>query len=264
MDEIAAEQSPEISISVVSHAQIQLIEDLLHDINQHCRTLSIELILTLNLDERLPFATDCFIFPIKVIRNLIPKGFATNHNQAFTYATGQFFCVINPDVRLNDNPFNALRACLQDSVIGIAAPLILNTSGEIEDSARRFPTPLKILCKAFGKCKDSDYLVKDKPIFPDWVGGMFMLFPRDVFKKIGGFDQRYFLYYEDVNLCARLRVKGYAVAVCPDAKAIHHARRSSHYSLKYLKWHLMSMIRFFCSSLFLKILWLRWTKKSHG
>ena len=264
MYEIAAEQSPEISISVVSHAQIQLIEDLLHDINQHCRTLSIELIITLNLDERLPFATDGFLFPIKVIRNLIPKGFATNHNQAFTYATGQFFCVINPDVRLNDNPFKALRACLQDSVIGVAAPLILNTSGEIEDSARRFPTPFKILCKAFGKCKGSDYLVKDKSIFPDWVGGMFMLFPRDVFKKIGGFDQRYFLYYEDVNLCARLRVKGYAVAVCPDAKAIHHARRSSHYSLKFLKWHLMSMIRFFCSSLFLKILWLRWRKKSHG
>ncbi len=262
MDKIAVEQSPEISISVVSHAQIQLIECLLHDIDQHCRASSIELILTLNLDEILPFASDSFVFPIKVIRNPIPMGFAANHNQAFTYAVGRFFCVMNPDIRLNGDPFKALLACLQSSAIGVAAPLVLSTSGEIEDSARHFPMPLKIFCKAFGRCKGSDYLVKNNPIFPDWVGGMFMLFPRDVFKKLGGFDQRYFLYYEDVDLCARLRLKGYEVAVCPDAKVIHLPRRSSHHSFKYLKWHLMSMMRFFCSFLFLKILWLRLTKRS--
>ena len=151
MDKIAAEQLPEISVSVVSHAQIQLIECMLHDINQHCRASLIELILTLNLDEVLPFAADNFVFPIKVIRNPIPMGFATNHNQAFTYAEGRFFCVINPDVRLNGDPFKALLACLQDSTVGVAAPLILSMSGEIEDSARRFPTPLKIFCKAFGR-----------------------------------------------------------------------------------------------------------------
>lgn len=262
MDDIAAEQPPEISISVVSHAQIQLIESLLQDIKQHCQTSSIELILTLNLDEVLPFAADSFVFPIKVIRNSTPMGFATNHNQAFAYAEGRYFCVMNPDIRLNDDPFKALLACLQDSTVGVSAPLILNMSGKIEDSARRFPTPLKIFCKAFGRCKGSDYLVKDNPIFPDWVGGMFMLFQRDVFKKLGGFDQQYFLYYEDVDLCARLRFKGYAVVLCPDAKVIHLARRSSHHSFKYLQWHLMSMMRFFCSSLFLKILWLRFTREN--
>jgi N-acetylglucosaminyl-diphospho-decaprenol L-rhamnosyltransferase len=260
MDKIAAEQSPKISISVVSHAQIQLIEFLMHDINRHCRASLIELILTLNLDEILPFTADSFVFPIKVIRNPIPMGFATNHNQAFTYAAGQFFCVMNPDVRLNGNPFQALLACLQNSAVGVAAPLVLDTGGEIEDSARRFPTPLKIFCKAFGRCKSSDYLVNNNLIFPDWVGGMFMLFPREVFKKLGGFDQRYFLYYEDVDLCARLRLKGYEVAVCPDARVTHLARRSSHQNFKYLKWHLMSMMRFFCSFLYLKILWLRLTK----
>ncbi|MDQ3267810.1 MAG: glycosyltransferase family 2 protein [Pseudomonadota bacterium] len=263
MDKISAGQSPEISISVVSHAQIQLLEPLLHDIGQYCQVPLIELILTLNLDEILPFAIESFAFPIKIIRNPIPMGFATNHNQAFTCAAGQFFCVMNPDVRLNDNPFQVLLACLQDSVVGVAAPLVLSMSGEIEDSARRFPTPLKIFCKAFGRCKGSDYLVKNNPIFPDWVGGMFMLFPRQVFKKLGGFDQRYFLYYEDVDLCARLRLKGYEVAICPDAKVIHLARRSSHQNFKYLKWHLMSMMRFFCSFLYLKILWLRLAKKYH-
>ena len=137
---------------------------------------------------------------------------------------------------------------------------MLSDSGVIEDSARKFPTPFKILCKAFGGCRGSDYAIKDETIFPDWVGGMFMLFRREVFEELGGFDEGYFLYYEDVDLCARLRLRGYKVALCPVAKVVHHAQRSSHRNFRYLKWHLASMIRFFCSSPFLKICWLRLTK----
>lgn len=261
MEKIAAERTAEISISVVSHAQIHLIENLLHDIDKHCRTLSLELILTLNLDEALTFAVDGFSFPIKVIRNSAPQGFAANHNQAFAYATGRFFGVMNPDLRLNDNPFPGLLACLQNPSVGVAAPLVLGESGEMEDSARHFPTPLKILCKAFGGCKGSDYVAKDDPIFPDWVGGMFMLFPWDIFEKTGGFNQHYFLYYEDVDLCARLRLQGYEVVVCPGARVIHYAHRSSYRSFKYFRWHMASMVRFFLSLPFLKICWLRLMRK---
>ena len=152
-------------------------------------------------------------------------------------------------------------ACLKDSSVGVAAPLVVDENGATEDSARRFPTPLKILSKAFGRCKGDDYIVKDEAIFPDWVGGMFMLFRRETFEQLGGFDPRYFLYYEDVDLCARLRLRGYEVALCPDAKVVHHAQRSSHRNFKYLTWHLASMLRFFASPPFLKICWIRLTKK---
>lgn len=261
MAQIATKALPQISISVVSHAQIHLIEYLLQDILHYCNVLPIELILTLNLSEVLPFEIEDFPFPIKVIRNSIPIGYGANHNQAFTYSTGQFFCVINPDIRFHGNPFITLLDCLQDSLIGVTAPLVLNPNGKIEDSARRFPTPFSILCKAFGKPKSSDYLIKGIPVFPDWVGGMFMLFPHDVFKQLGGFDQRYYLYYEDVDLCARLRLHGYEVAICPNARVIHSARRSSHHHFRYLKWHINSMTRFFCSSIFLKIVCLRLWKR---
>ena len=251
----------QISISIVSHLQSSLIEKLLNDIEQYCKASSIEVILTLNMHEETTFAGRHFSFPIKTICNQMPQGFAANHNQAFTHASGQFFCVMNPDLRLSDNPFPALLACLKDLSVGVAAPLVLGESGEMEDSARRFPTPFRIFCKAFGGCKDSDYVVKDAPIYPDWVGGMFMLFPRGIFDRLGGFDQRYFLYYEDVDLCARLRLLGYGVAICPNAKIMHDARRDSHRSFKYLRWHLASMIRFFCSPPFLKVCRLRLTKK---
>jgi GT2 family glycosyltransferase len=249
-----------ISISVVSHGHIHLIDNLLSDIDKHCQTLSIDMILTLNLEEALPFTEARFSFSIKIIRNPTPLGFSANHNRAFAQASGEFFCVMNPDIRLNKNPFPALIFCLQDASVGVVAPLVVNQNGEIEDSARRFPTPLKILCKALGGCKGSDYSVKNELIYPDWVGGMFMLFRREVFEKLGGFDERYFLYYEDVDLCARLRLQGYEVALCPDAEVIHHAHRSSHTSWKFMKWHLTSMARFFCSPPFLKIVWRRLVK----
>lgn len=249
-----------ISVSVVSHGQIDLIKNLLNDINAYCQESSLELILTLNLEENLPFATDNFVFPINVIRNTSPLGFAANHNKAFACSTGQFFCVMNPDIRLNENPFPVLLSSLQDSTVGVVAPLVVSVSGEIEDSARVFPTPFKIICKAFGGCKGSDYLIKNEPIYPDWVGGMFMLFPREIFEKLKGLNEGFFLYYEDVDLCARLRLLGCQVVLCPNAKVIHEAQRSSHKSFKYLSWHIVSMLGFFCSSVFFKIIWKKFTR----
>jgi hypothetical protein len=253
MAKIAPPGEPSISISVVSHLQIGLVAKLLADLDAYCDESRFDVILTLNLDEALPFDLDGFSYPIRLVRNVTPMGFGANHNQAFTYASGQYFCVMNPDIRLDRNPFNALMACFDGSSVGVAAPLVLNESGGIEDSARRFPTPLKILCKAFGRCRGSDYAITDAPVYPDWVGGMFMLFPRGVFEKLGGFDQGYFLYYEDVDICARLKLLGLNAVVCPQARVVHHAQRSSHRNLTYLRWHLRSMLRFFVSRVFWRL-----------
>ena len=251
---------PTISISIVSHLQAPLLNALLGDLDRCCKAYPLEVLLTLNLPEDLPFNTGDFSFPVIVQVNSLPKGFSANHNQAFKKLSGEFFCVMNPDIRLNNDPFPALISCLQDSSTGVAAPLVMNENGATEDSARRFPTPFKILCKALGRCKGIDYVIKDKVVFPDWVAGMFMLFRQETFEQLDGFDQHYFLYYEDVNLCARLRLKGYEVALCPDAKVVHMARRDSRRHVKYLKWHLASMAKYFFSSVFMKIFWLRLTK----
>ncbi len=133
--------------------------------------------------------------------------------------------------------------------------VLLGENGVIEDSVRRFPGPLKILCKAFGGCKGFDYEIKDKLVYPDWAGGMFLLIPRDVYAKVGGFDQRYFLYYEDVDLCARVRLMGYEIVMSPHAQVTHLAQRSSHRNFKYLSWHLRSMMRFFLSSVYRQLVW---------
>jgi N-acetylglucosaminyl-diphospho-decaprenol L-rhamnosyltransferase len=250
MEKIAVSSQASLSISVVSHGQMALVCALMQDIQEHCGASTIEFILTLNLDEALSFQASEFFYPIKVIKNLTPKGFGANHNQAFKEATGHYFCVINPDIRFSCDPFPPLLACLSNPTLGVIAPLVVGPLGELEDSARRFPTPLIILSKAFGQRKQVEYSLSDQQIEPDWVGGMFMLFPRQVFQQLHGFDERYFLYYEDVDLCGRLQLAGFRVKVCPGSQVVHHAQRNSHRSLKFFRWHLTSMLRFFLSPVY--------------
>jgi N-acetylglucosaminyl-diphospho-decaprenol L-rhamnosyltransferase len=246
---------PFISISVVSHGQGDLVSEVLADLARFADSVTIEVILTKNIPEQLPFSVEDFPYSVKILENAFPKGFGANHNAAFRQSKGEWFCVMNPDIRLNGNPFPDLLACLANSGVGVAAPLVLGVQGGIEDSARRFPSPLKILCKAWGGCSGSDYEMTGSPVYPDWVGGMFMLFPSSVYDKAGGFDERYFLYYEDVDLCARLQLQGNLVILCPRAKVVHHARRSSHRNLRYLRWHLGSMLRFFFSTVYWRVLY---------
>jgi GT2 family glycosyltransferase len=235
-----------VSVSVVSHGHTQFVVDLLDDLAR-CRPGGIEVILTLNIEERLPFVTSSFPFSVRLVRNASPRGFAANHNAALPHARGPFFCVMNPDIRLTADPFPALIEELQDPVVGVAAPLITDPGGAVEDSARPFPTPFGILCKAAGLAPKLYYDVEDKSISPDWVAGMFMLFRQKVFAEIGGFDTAYHLYYEDADLCARLRIAGYDVRLVPKAMAVHIAQRQSHRNPKHFFWHLQSMLRFFFS-----------------
>ena len=238
----------ELSLSVVSHGQIALIVPLLEDLATHCGSLSLECLLTLNLPEDLPFDPGGFPFPVRIIRNARPLGFGANHNQAFRHSSGRYFCVLNPDIRLSSNPFGPLLECLRDPSVGLAAPQVRDMHGELEDSARRFPSPFRIICKALGGCRGGDYVIGDAIVHPEWVGGMFMLLPRERFSVLHGFDERYFLYYEDVDLCVRLRLQGLEVVLCPRATVIHHAQRSSHRNFRYLRWHLGSIVRFFLSA----------------
>lgn len=247
----------DITLSVVSHGQIHLVAALLQDLAANCRETSIDVILTLNVPEEVPTFLNQLPYPLQVLRNITPLGFGENHNRAFQHAKAPFFCVINPDVRIASDIFSVLKNGLKNQAVGVVAPLIVNGAGAIEDSARKFPTPFKILCKLFGGSRGQDYQMGSVPLEPDWVGGMFMVFRRDTYEGLGGFDQKFFMYYEDVDLCARVRLKGMRVIMIPSVRVIHLARRSSHSSPAYSMMHIRSMVRFFMSKVFLKVMWRR-------
>ena len=236
-----------ISISIVIHNQAEIARQLFEDISAIDDPLAAEILLTINTHERIPYKISKFRHSFKIIRNTAPKGFGANHNAAFRLSKGRYFCVLNPDIRLIGNPFNTLIECLEKRGGGLVAPRIVNLSGTTENNARYFPTPFTILKKAFLRSQQPDYPEMERVFEPDWVGGMFMLFTRSCFEAINGFDERYFLYYEDVDLCARMKMAHLPILLCPFVKAVHDARFESHHSLKYLRWHVASMARFFLS-----------------
>ena len=233
-----------VSLSVVSHAQAPLVQALLEDL-QRLRAVTFEVTLTLNVPESLPFNADSYPFSVRVLRNARPRGFGANHNAAYASSPAAYFCVLNPDMRLPLDPFPALLPRLQNPLIAAVAPLIRSPAGDIEDSARRFPTPLSLAVKFLTGGPRPEFPAPREPFMPDWIAGMFMLFRGDAFAAVSGFDEGYFLYYEDVDICARLRAAGLRVEVNPEACAIHGARRESHRKGRYLLWHLNSMARFF-------------------
>ena len=235
-----------ITISIVSHGQSVLVEQLLMDLAGLDTSMITEVLVTLNIPENISFKSDNYPFLVRVLRNTAARGFGANHNAAFRQAEGRWFCVMNPDIRLIDDPFPILTKESADNSAGVIAPMVVTSSGLIEDSVRHFPVLASLAAKLFGY-GDGRYLFAagDETFSADWVAGMFTLFRTDDFRAIGGFDEDFFLYYEDVDICARLWKSGRSVLVCPKAGVIHDARRSSHRNLHYMKWHILSLARYF-------------------
>lgn len=183
---------------------------------------------------------------ITLVDNSFPKGFGANHNAAFAYCQQPFFCPLNPDIELAGNPFPELMLAMSQTGASLVAPLVMAPGGSVEDSVRHFPTLASLLRKAFGGADGRYFLTKGQANFhPEWVAGMFMLFRSADFRQLGGFDERFFLYYEDVDICVRTWRLGLKVAVCPQVSVVHDARRDSHRSSRHLRWHLTSMARYF-------------------
>lgn len=232
-----------IAISIISHAHGAMVENLVRSL------LLLEevtqLFVTLNVPEQLAFPPDNRLV---LIRNVRPKGFGANHNSAFQRCEQPYFCPLNPDIILSENPFPILLREIKRTNASLIAPLVISPGGTIEDSARRFPQLKELFLRPFGVNHHRYKVVPGEgTIFPDWVGGMFMLFNSLDYAKARGFDESYFLYYEDVDVCVRLWKAGLKVALCSDAQAIHDAQRKSRKSLRFLRWHLCSMLRYYRS-----------------
>ena len=229
-----------ITVSIISHGHGTMAAPL---VNKLLTFSEIEkVILTLNIQELVNVPADD---RIQVIQNTSPKGFGANHNQAFSFCDSPFFCVLNPDISFSENPFPGLLQSVSDGV-GLVAPIVQNLDGGIEDSVRKFLSPLSILRRRlFGYQDGYSYAQGDVNFYPEWVGGMCMLFKSSAYSGVGGFDEAYFMYVEDVDICTRLWKAGYKVLVCPSTVIFHDARRASRKNLQHLRWHIAGLFRYF-------------------
>lgn len=231
------------TLSVVSHGQAPLVRLLLADL-ERLHPAHFEVLLTLNVPEDESELVSSR-FPMRVIRNTRPKGFGANHNAAFAISQGAYFVVINPDIRLPHLRLDALREIVNLDRTGACAPLVVNSSGRLEDSARRFPTVTRLLRRVVLHDRSLDYEWRDTSQEVDWVAGMFVMFRHEAFEQVKGFDdRRFFMYFEDVDICQRLKRLGWGVHVQPAVRVIHDAQRASNRQLKHLWWHLTSAARY--------------------
>lgn len=231
--------SARVSVSIVSHGHGRLVLDLLVDLARIASPHVREVILTLNVPELAPFEPPALPVPLRVLRNASPKGFGANHNAAFAVAGGDVFAILNPDLRLDEDPFGPLLEALDRPGVVLAGPRVLDEAGAPAPSARALYTPLEIASRLW-----RDPRVPDDP---DWLAGMFLLVDADAYRGIGGFDERYFLYIEDVDLCTRLRLRGGRLVLVPEATVRHAAQHASHRSLRHLRWHTAGMLRYWAS-----------------
>ncbi len=178
-------------------------------------------------------------FPdVKLIENNDNRGFGTANNQGAEIATGDVYCFINSDAELPDESLGRLAGLLlQNPSIGATGPRVIRGDGTFEYSYGRFPTYGACLVR-FG----FEFFLPFKTLFDarekywrrrfrsalqvDWVSGCCLLMHAGLFKEMGGWDERYFAYFEDVELCRRVSHAGNKVVYDPQATIIHHHKAS--------------------------------------
>ena len=236
-----------ITASIVSHGHGKMVEEIAGQLANS--DLITKIIVTLNIPENFELNNQKIILE----KNIKKEGFGANHNKAFRkYCKTKFFLVINPDVRLNSCIFKELIVRMNDLDIDFSSPQIRNSRGEIENSYRDFPDALYLM-KRLLKLKINQNLKTFKignKIFSDWIAGMFILFNSESYAILNGFDQkRYFLYYEDVDICFRAKKFKMKYLVWDDIEVEHNAQRDSHkkiiYTINHLASHIKFLIRFY-------------------
>ncbi len=256
--------SVELSISIVSHGQGRLVERLLQSLERHRPPFRLEVIVTLNVPEVFEAEGLDLSFPVRVVHNPRPRGFAHNHNQAFRLTKGSCFCVLNPDILFREEVFSGLLAELESPGMGIVAPGVIEADGTLGDNYRKLPTPQRMITRRFRRGRPLDLVEVDARgyAFPDWIAGMFLLMRADLFRELEGFSERYFLYLEDADLGVRCRLAGYSVVVNTRIQVVHQAHRDSRRKLRFLLWHLTSALKFFSSTAFWSAVLWGWNRRA--
>ncbi|MBN1246318.1 MAG: glycosyltransferase family 2 protein [Anaerolineae bacterium] len=165
-------------------------------------------------------------------------GFAGGNNRGLAAAQGETILLLNSDTKVLPGALSALRQYLEDHPkVGLVGPKLLNGDGTTQSSRRRFPTlPLLFLESTWlqplapRRSLERFYMedVPEATAHPvDWVTGAAMMVRTEVVRQVGGLDEDYFMYSEELDWCRRIREAGWEIAYTPAAEIIHYGGRSS-------------------------------------
>jgi N-acetylglucosaminyl-diphospho-decaprenol L-rhamnosyltransferase len=224
----------DLSILIVTYNSRPLIGTLLNGLARQLDGLNAEVVLVDNASHDGTADAVAEHHPwVRLVRSAQNLGFAAGNNLAARHATGRVLLLLNPDA-LPARGCVARGLALMDSDpgVGLAGARLLADDGATQPSARMFPSlmqeaiVLSGLAARFPKSRwfgrlDRTWADPASAAPVDWVPGAFALVRRDLFDQLGGFDERFFLYYEEVDLCRRIHAAGYRVQYWPELRVQH-------------------------------------------
>ena len=233
---------PDVLISIVNHENRDLVRACLLSLPAACDGIGWEATVIDNVSGDGSLEMLAREFPeVRVVANRVRMGFGANHNQAFGHCATPWFLVLNPDIRFDRDILAPLVGQARPDS-GLLTPRILEPGKDEPEQHRAIITPHEILVR-----RRPGY---QRPAVPHWIPGLFMLFRSDAYREVGGFDERFFMYGEDFDICARTQLAGWKLQVAEDLLARHDAQRASRTSHRHLYWHVTSLLKVWSSAAF--------------
>ena len=181
-------------------------------------------------------------------------GFGKGHNSILHKLTSEnkYHLILNPDVRFHPEILEKLVLKMESNEsFSMIAPRVLNSNNELLHTARRYPSLFELIFRFLGifkkftirgEYKNQNY---KQSFSPDFVQGSFMLFKTEDLLRLEGFDERYFMYMEDVDICRKIDLSGKRKLYFPATEIIHTHRKGSSKEFRLFFIHISSIIKYF-------------------
>jgi GT2 family glycosyltransferase len=242
-----------LSICIVTYNSADKIGTAVSSIKNHTKDLDYKLFIsdnssTDNTHDVVKAADENAV----ILQNGDNIGFGKAHNAVIEHINTKYHAIVNPDIEVTSDVLSDICAFLDDHPeISLVVPKILFPDGSEQILPKRVPklkylfgrrlSFMKKFADEYTRCNE----VFTEPTEIDFCTGCFFVIRSEVFRKIGGFDDRFFMYMEDADLCKRVNEVS-KLMYCPDATVVHKWERGSHKNKKLFIIHVKSMIAYFC------------------
>jgi N-acetylglucosaminyl-diphospho-decaprenol L-rhamnosyltransferase len=229
---------PKVAVVVVSYNTKELLFECIESVFKSTKSQEIELVIVDNASEDRSYEAVSKAYPgVTMIRNATNLGFGAASNQGIKATKAKFILLLNSDARLTDQAYESLCDCLeQDPQRGAAGCRLVDTAGVEVINTRNFLTPLNQALELAGVRIGNGRLMRTRrphldrnsvDCSVDWIDAACLMLRRKALPEDGPFDERFFMYSEDEDLCFRLRKRGWLVCFCGAATAVHKGAGSS-------------------------------------
>lgn len=192
---------------------------------------------------------------VDVIRLSDNQGFGAGHNKVFLDYQNKcdFFLICNPDIYYSVGEVDKLFIFCKDNNVDLSVPRIVYPNGTLQYATKLLPAPFQLFGRRFlssfipdisnkYELRNADF---NSVFFAPSMSGCFMLVSSRAMQKVKGFDQRFFMYLEDVDFSRRISAENFNVVYCPFSTVVHLSQRKSYRSLKFLIFHMISAMKYF-------------------